>query len=326
MQQAEGATNNVVVTPPEATTAATSAAEVPTTASSPSLSPPPSTDPTRATSPAPLEVPPSAAATSGTAKTTTTTTPATTMVGMLRGRVALVTGASRGIGRACALALAKAGADVAINYHSREVAAQETARMIREVAPESRVIVVQADVGKADAVRAMVAQVNRRLGTIGVLVNNAGIAPTTPPDEITEDDFDSVIETNLKSAFLLSQAVIPGMCSQGWGRIINITSVAAYTGGAVGPHYAASKAGMIGLTNSYSNLYVKEGITVNAVAPGLVLTETQSDGGALDKMLPLTGPGRFGFPEEVAQVVVMLAGNGYVTGQTINVDGGIYKK
>ena len=238
----------------------------------------------------------------------------------LKGRIALVTGASRGIGRAAALALAKAGADVAVIFHHREAEAQavcaEILRAGRRAAP------IQADVAKAAEVSRLVEQVERSLGAVDVLVNNAGISRPQPLTDITEADWDDVLAVNLKSMFLVTQAVLPGMRQRKWGRIINLSSVAAQLGGVIGPHYAASKAGAIGLTHSYAALLAKEGITVNAIAPALIETEMiTSNPQARPDLIPL---GRFGTVEEAADVVVVLAANGYITGQTISVNGGWY--
>jgi 3-oxoacyl-[acyl-carrier protein] reductase len=153
-------------------------------------------------------------------------------------------------------------------------------------------------------------------------VNNAGIARPQPLEQITEQDWDEVLSVNLKSVFLVTQAVLPSMQAAKWGRIINLSSVAAQTGGVVGPHYAASKAGIHGLTHSYASLLAKEGITVNALAPALIETEMMRDNPrATPALIPV---GRFGTADEVADVVLMLATNSYVTGQTINVNGGWY--
>jgi 3-oxoacyl-[acyl-carrier protein] reductase len=238
----------------------------------------------------------------------------------LTSRVALVTGGSRGIGRAAAIALAKAGADLAVNYRSRSQEAEAVCSEIQKLGRKA--IHVQADVSQSAAVAGMVAVVERELGAVGILVNNAGIARPQKLEEIGEDDWDEIIAVNLKSTFLVTQAVLPAMRRAGWGRIINISSVAAQTGGVVGPHYAASKAGMIGLAHSYASRLAKEGITVNAIAPALIETEmVTSNPGAKPALIPV---GRFGTVDEVAEVVVMLAGNGYITGQTININGGWY--
>ncbi|MGO9096000.1 MAG: 3-oxoacyl-ACP reductase family protein [Bryobacteraceae bacterium] len=236
----------------------------------------------------------------------------------IAGKVALVTGASRGIGRAIALALARAGADLAINYRSREAEAAAVATQIRGLG--RRCIAVQADVSKSAEVARLVGTVQAQLGAIEILVNNAGIARPQPLEEIAESDWDELIAVNLTSCFLLTQAVLPGMRARRWGRIINLSSVAAQVGGVVGPHYAASKAGLLGLTHSYAALLAKEGITANAIAPALILTEmVTSNLKARPDLIPV---GRFGDPEEVAEVAVALARNGYITGQTINLNGG----
>ena len=238
----------------------------------------------------------------------------------LAGRTALITGGNRGIGRAIALAYAAAGADVAINYRVRDADAEETRRAI--AAMGRRALAVQADVSRRADVARLVETTTRELGPVSVLVNNAGIIRPQPLDAITADDWDELIAANLTSVFLVTQAVLPGMRAQRWGRIINLSSVAAQLGGVVGPHYAASKAGIFGLTHSYAALLAKEGITANAIAPALVVTEmVTSNPRATPDLLPV---GRFGEVDEVSDVAVMLAGNGYITGQTINVNGGWY--
>jgi 3-oxoacyl-[acyl-carrier protein] reductase len=236
----------------------------------------------------------------------------------LEGRVALVTGASRGIGRAIAMALAQSGAHVVVNYLQRREEARAVDAGIAVLGRKSQCI--QADVSLASDVERLVAETVQHLGHIDILVNNAGIARPQPMDEVTEDDWDDVMSVNVKSCFLMTRAVVPGMRERQWGRIVNLSSVAAQVGGVVGPHYAASKAAMLGLTHFYASKLAKDGITVNAIAPALIETEmVTSNPNASAKMIPV---GRFGFPEEVAEVAVMLARNGYVTGQTINVNGG----
>ena len=237
----------------------------------------------------------------------------------LTGRVALVTGASRGIGAAVALALAEAGADVAINYRERGDEAAAVAATI--VATGRRAVTVAADVSRGEAVSDMVRLVQARLGRIDILVNNAGIALIRGIDDLTEADFDETIAVNLKSVFLCTQAVLPPMRAQGWGRIVNISSGAARGAGGVGLHYNASKAGMEGMTRGYAARLVKQGITVNAVAPSLIETDMVRSGVASSPArIPL---GRFGTGEEVAKVVMMLVGNGYMTGQTVALSGGM---
>jgi 3-oxoacyl-[acyl-carrier protein] reductase len=237
----------------------------------------------------------------------------------LDNRVALVTGGSRGIGAAIAMALAGAGAAVAINYRERAADAEGVASAI--VSAGGRAIAVRADVSQGKIVSEMAAQVQERLGPVDILVNNAGIAPIRGIDDLTEADFDLTIAVNLKSAFLCTQAVLPRMRAKGWGRIINISSGAARGAGGVGLHYNASKAGLEGLTRGYAARLVKDGITVNAVAPSLIETDMVKSGLASSAArIPV---GRFGTPGEVAQVVMMLVGNGYMTGQTVALSGGM---
>lgn len=238
----------------------------------------------------------------------------------LKGKIALVTGASRGIGRAIAAALARAGADVGVNFLRREDEARQT---VAEVAAlGQRAVALRTDVSQAAEVSRLVAAVENEFGPIDVLVNNAGIIRPQPLEQITERDFDELIAVNLKSAFLVTQAVLPEMRARRWGRIINVSSVAAQLGGVVGPHYAASKAGLHGLTHAYAALRAKEGMTVNVIAPALIETEmVTSNPRARPDLIPV---GRFGAVEEVADVAVMLACSGYVTGQTVNVNGGWY--
>lgn len=236
----------------------------------------------------------------------------------LSGHVALVTGGSRGIGAAVALMLAEAGAAVAVNYRARADAADAVVAKIK--ASGGRAVAVAADVSQAAAVTKMVEQVNAALGPIDILVNNAGIAIVRSIDDLTEDDFDATILVNLKSAFLCTQAVLPSMLARQWGRIVNITSGAARSAGAIGPHYNASKAGMEGLTRGYAARLVKEGITVNNVAPSLIETDMMKGRTDLARNIPL---GRMGRPEEVAQAVAMVLGNDYMTGQTIILNGGM---
>jgi 3-oxoacyl-[acyl-carrier protein] reductase len=238
----------------------------------------------------------------------------------LAGNIALVTGASRGIGRAIALALAEAGADVAVNYRMRQSEAEDVSRQIEKLGRRS--LAVRADISLAREVATLVQTIEAKLGPVTILVNNAAVARPQLIEEVTESDWDEVITVNLKSVFLVTQAVLPGMRARRWGRVINLSSAAAQLGGLVGPHYAASKAGIIGLTHSYACLLAKEGVTANAIAPALIVTEMlTSNPRAHSDHIPV---GRFGTVEEVAEVAVMLARNGYITGQTINVNGGWY--
>jgi 3-oxoacyl-[acyl-carrier protein] reductase len=237
----------------------------------------------------------------------------------LKGRVALVTGGSRGIGAAIAISLADAGASVAVNYREKELQAKSVADALRGLGVDA--MTVRADVSKAAEVAAMVAAVERELGPVDILVNNAGVGIIRTVEELTEDDFDTTIAVNLKSVFLCTQAVLPGMRARKWGRIVNISSGAARGAGGIGPHYNASKAGMEGLTRGYAARLVKDGITVNAVAPSLIETDMVRSGLASSpSRIPL---GRFGTPQECAQVTMMLVGNAYMTGQTVALSGGM---
>jgi len=238
----------------------------------------------------------------------------------LAARTALVTGASRGIGKAIALALAQAGADVAVNYRERKAEAEATVEAIRELGRKA--VALQADVSDAKAVAGLIERAQAALGPIDILVNNAGIALRRGLEELTEADFDRTLAANLKSAFLCTQAVLPGMRARRWGRIINVSSGAARAGGVIGPHYNASKAGMEGLTRGYAARLAKEGVTVNAVSPSLIDTDMMAD--HRKEAAARIPVGRLGTGEEVAAVVVMVAANAYMTGQTVQVNGGLH--
>jgi 3-oxoacyl-[acyl-carrier protein] reductase len=236
----------------------------------------------------------------------------------LTNRIALVTGGSRGIGRAVALALAEAGADVAVNYRERAGDARDVVDAVRAIG--RRAIAVGADVSDSAAVAGMMQAIAAQLGPVDVLVNNAGIALIRTVDDLTEADFDHTITVNLKSAFLCTQAALPHMRAQRWGRIVNISSGAARGAGGIGVHYNASKAGMEGLTRGYAARLVTEGITVNAVAPSLIDTDMMAARrDEYAKRIPL---GRMGTSEEVAQAVLLVVGNPYMTGQTVQLNGG----
>jgi 3-oxoacyl-[acyl-carrier protein] reductase len=235
-------------------------------------------------------------------------------------KVALVTGGGRGIGKGIALALAAAGCDVAVSYVSREADASQTADAIRGLG--RRALVVHGDVAKSADVTAMVAKVEAGLGPIDILVNNAGRAVFEGIEQMTEASWNETLQVNLTSVFLLTQAVLPHMRARKWGRVINLTSVAAQAGSVMAVHYSAAKAGVIAATKSYARLLAKEGVTVNAIAPALIGTEmVASNPHIKPDMIPV---GRFGRVEECADVAVLLARNGYITGQTISVNGGMY--
>ncbi|SDN26845.1 3-oxoacyl-[acyl-carrier-protein] reductase [Alkalicoccus daliensis] len=244
----------------------------------------------------------------------------------MKGNNALVTGASRGIGRAISLELAKAGVNVAVNYAGSKEKAEAVAEECRALGVES--YAVQADVANSGAVQEMVKEVVETFGSIDLLVNNAGITRDTLIMRMKEEDFDAVIDTNLKGVFNCSKAVTRPMMKQRSGRIINISSVVGALGNAGQANYVASKAGVIGLTKSLARELANRNILVNAVAPGFVTTEMTNDlpeeqKEALLQQIPL---GKLGEPEQVAKVVRFLAGEdaAYMTGQTLHVDGGMY--
>ncbi len=237
----------------------------------------------------------------------------------LAGHVALVTGASRGIGRAIALALAEAGADIAVNYHARAAEAEDVARQIRALG--RRALTIAADVADGAAVTSMVAAVAEALGPIDLLVNNAGIGPAHGIDDLTPAVFERTIAVNLTAAFLCIQAVLPAMRARRFGRIVNISSGAARGAGGIGVHYNASKAGLEGLTRGYAARLAAEGITVNAIAPSLIDTEMVAPIRAAAARIPV---GRLGTAGEVAQAVLLAMANAYLTGQTIQLNGGLH--
>lgn len=239
---------------------------------------------------------------------------------------ALVTGGSRGIGRAVCLALAARGMRVAVNYAGNAAAAEEVVQAcLQQGAPDA--FAVQADVSDAEQVRALVAAVSERWGGVDVLVNNAGITRDGLMMRMSEQDFDAVLATNLKGAFACMQAVMRPMMKQRWGRIVNLSSVVGLRGNLGQANYAASKAGLIGMSKSAAKELASRGITVNCVAPGFIETDMtavlpESVRTALLGQIPLA---RLGTAEEVAAAVAFLAspGSAYITGQVLCVDGGM---
>lgn len=243
----------------------------------------------------------------------------------MQGRVALVTGGGRGIGRAIAVRLAEGGAKVAISYRSNDEAAAESAKLVREAGAECETF--KGDVASSEDVTALFKGVNEAFGPVEILVNNAGTTRDNIMMRMKDAEFDEVIQTNLKGTYLCTRAALRGMVRGRWGRIVNVSSVVGLLGNAGQANYAASKAGIIGLTKSVAREVANRGITANAVAPGYVETELT---GVLseeikDRILGQVPVGRFGEPGEIAEVVAFLAGDAaaYVTGQTIAVDGGM---
>ena len=244
---------------------------------------------------------------------------------LLAEKTALVTGASRGIGRATALELAKAGAKVALNFAGNRAAAEEVAALIEAAGGEA--LLVQADVGDPAAVDTMIKAVVARFGKIDILVNNAGITMDNLIMRMKEEEWDAVIHTNLKGIFNCTKAVTRLMMKQKYGRIVNMTSVVGVMGNAGQSNYAAAKAGVIGFTKSMAKELASRNITVNAVAPGYISTDMTANlpeqaKSELQSQIPLQ---RLGNPEDVAAAVLFLVSPGadYITGQTLHVDGGM---
>lgn len=248
---------------------------------------------------------------------------------MLQGKTALVTGASRGIGRAIALELASQGANIIINYAGNQEKAKETAVLCEEIGKvySTKTLVISADVSSSEQVTSMIEQGNQEMGSIDILVNNAGITKDGLLLRMSDEDFDAVLDTNLRGAFLCTRGVTRMMMKKRWGRIINLSSVVGILGQAGQVNYAASKAGVIGLTKSVARELASRNITVNAVAPGFIQTDmtealTPEQKTEIGKNIPLE---RLGTVEDVAKLVGFLASehSSYITGQVISVDGGM---
>ena len=244
---------------------------------------------------------------------------------LLDGKTALVTGASRGIGRAIALCLAAEGARVAINYAGNVKAAEEVKASVE--AAGGTAILCQADIADSTAVEAMIADVVKEFGTIDILVNNAGITRDTLLMRMKDEDFAKVLDTNLKGVFYCTKAVAKLMMKKRAGRIINMASVVGLVGNAGQTNYAAAKAGVIGFSKSAAKELASRGITVNVVAPGFIGTDMTAGlpESVKEKMLTDIPLGRMGEPEDVANAVLFLALDqaSYITGQVVNVDGGM---
>lgn len=240
----------------------------------------------------------------------------------IKGKVAIVTGSSRGIGRAIALALAREGAKVTVNYIIHEEKAKEVVKMIKDMGSDA--IMVRADVAKWDQVQRLVNETVKHFGTVDILVNNAGIITSHPILEMPVEEWDRVIAVNLSGAFYCSKAVAKYMIEKKEGRIINITSIGGIFGFPNEPHYSASKAGLIGLTKSLGKELTPHGILVAAIAPSNTETDMVLKAPPdLRKRLLVPPIGRFAKPEEMAEVVVFLVKHTYVSGETIMVAGGL---
>jgi 3-oxoacyl-[acyl-carrier protein] reductase len=242
----------------------------------------------------------------------------------LKGKVAIVTGASRGISRATALAMAREGANVVVNYASSSGAAEEVVAAITGAGGQA--IALQADVSKVDRVDAMVKDVKDKLGSIDILVNNAGITKDTLLMRMKPEDWQAVIDLNLGGVFLCTRAVTKIMLKQKSGRIVNIASVAGQMGNPGQANYSAAKAGVIGFTKTVAKELASRGITVNAVAPGFIETDMTKELKNTEEILKFIPLGRYGKSEEVAGTIVFLTADSaaaYITGQVFNVDGGM---
>ncbi len=246
------------------------------------------------------------------------------MVKELDGRVALVTGSSRGIGAGIAKALGAAGAAVAVNYRENREKALEVCRAITEAGGTAEIF--GADVEQPQEITDLFAQVEEKLGPVDILVNNAGIHQHLPIEELSYEDWLRVVQVNLNAAFVTCKRAIPGMKERGWGRIINISSINAFGGTSVECHYGSTKAGLVGLTKALALETAAHGVTVNAIAPGAIDTDMLDAGrpGRREKLTANIPVGRIGLPEDIAHAAVFLASPraSFVTGQVIHVNGG----
>jgi 3-oxoacyl-[acyl-carrier protein] reductase len=243
----------------------------------------------------------------------------------LSGRLALVTGAGRGIGRATAIKLGSAGANVVVNYNTSEAPAAEVVAAIEGAGGKARA--VKADVSRNDEVELMMNSLLKEFGSIDILVNNAGITRDNLMMRMSLDEWDAVIDTNLRSAYYCSRAVLRTMLRNRWGRIVSISSVSGLTGNIGQANYAAAKAGLLGLTRSLAREVGSRGITANAVAPGFIETDMTAalPAEVKDAMLKNIPFGRFGQPDEIANAVLFFCSDlaSYITGQVVTVDGGM---
>jgi 3-oxoacyl-[acyl-carrier protein] reductase len=239
----------------------------------------------------------------------------------MRGRIALVTGASGGIGAELSRRLAGEGAAVAVHYHASEAEAEAVAETVR--AAGMRAVTVRANLAEADECGALIDRVEADLGPVDLLAANAGAGVRAEWTDVDAATFDHVLAVNLRAPFLLARRVLPGMVERRYGRVLFTSSIAALTGGVVGPHYAASKSGLHGLTHHLAARVARAGVTVNAIAPALI-AETRmlpGDPGELAERIPV---GRLGTPAEVADIAIAILRNGYITSKVIAVDGGMY--
>ncbi|AZP22720.1 SDR family NAD(P)-dependent oxidoreductase [Streptomyces aquilus] len=246
----------------------------------------------------------------------------------LADRTALITGGSGGIGTAVALRLADAGARIALVHSSHGEDAENTATRINTLHGSGRAVTLQADLSEATAAAELVDRTSRALGAVDLLIAGAGIGEQLAWADIDVDTWDTTMAVNVRAPFLMAQAALPGMIERGWGRVLFVSSIAALNGGIIGPHYAASKAALHGLTHSLAVGVAAAGVTVNALAPALIggtriLPADAGEGGKLPAPIPV---GRLGTPDEVAAMAASMVTNGYLTNKVITLDGGLYPR